>query len=692
MAKVIVGANVPFFAFYGGINDPGVPKSVQNEQIEKVFLKYNLKVARLFVRHEAVDKYVDRVNEAVGLLEDNGISAILCLIDVFSNKGLILPEDKVNYYPAPGKLDRKFYTDKAYKGAYFDLINKIVPPITRDHQNVLMWEIGNELTTWTKGVEPTPTQVEDFFTFVSDTKKEILKASKNKARIGTGLVASHHIVPASVGNRKALVKKLYDMFDFISFHYYPADDDHPPTDFATERSYIDFDLGIIEKPFYIGEFGADFTPKRKGYYEKFLPEVTGGFVSGNTKLITSYFMPWDVGVPSSSGFGQLGFNKDTQPDHLEIFDMLKATSEQEAAHEPVHLRTSIDRLKHISDETIPDWTVVKPNQNLGKKIWKVRNNGTTNWTENYLLVHDEGNQMGAPDSVLLPPLAPGEEGIITVEPIIAPATEGNYVVSWVPRSATGKSFSSNLTIVIKVSSVGDRNVARSNTVQAIVQELAPYGIILVPDNWTNAEAQRLINAIVPVAQRLFDFASQNYTTAVLQTPQQVFRKFFVPRGLQYIKRNTDPDKDGAYAWNDGSITFYSKVFFQQPQMVKRQSPYSQFRVTHTTEFLVLHELCHNVNISDQYSDASKEIARRLSVLFPDRSRFDIATDATIASAGFKHGARSRNNLAEFSTDALANWGQESFTNDQDGFGVLRREQMNGIVSTELQSIYGPIEH
>ena len=63
----------------------------------------------------------------------------------------------------------------------------------------------------------------------------------------------------------------------------------------------------------------------------------------------------------------------------------------------------------------------------------------------------------------------------------------------------------------------------------------------------------------------------------------------------------------------------------------------------------------------------------VAAVLPDHTHYDVET-ATIASAGFKQGAGSVNRSYEFSTDAIANWCQESFTGpidgDNEGFGMV----------------------
>jgi putative flippase GtrA len=364
-----------------------------------------------------------------------------------------------------------------------------------------------------------------------------------------------------------------------------------------------------------------------------------------------------------------------------------------------------DKLQWLGDVTIPDWTRVTPNQNLGDKKWRVRNIGTTAWGEGYVLVHDWGDQMGAPDSVPLPALAPNQEGEVTVPSIVAPSTQGIHKTSWIPRNATGKPFMSNLTIVIDVNPIGEEALL-SPVVAAVAQELDGYGITFFPDNWEDVTAQRVRDLIVQVGQRFYDFAVQQIPADVLKSPQEIFRLFFPRRVLRRNLANeklfncTDPHNPAtcskAYAWNDGtSITFYSNAIFTGTRKVRNQSPHARFAVTFTTEFLVLHELCHSYYWSDVYAETSQPLVEMVAAALPNHNHYNVES-ATIASAGFKQGARSQNNHAEFSTDAIANWCQEGFTGpadgDNEGFGDFRRNQLDTMVSNWLGATYGPSPH
>ncbi|XP_023931063.1 uncharacterized protein LOC106164353 isoform X2 [Lingula anatina] len=82
----------------------------------------------------------------------------------------------------------------------------------------------------------------------------------------------------------------------------------------------------------------------------------------------------------------------------------------------------------VSDETIPDDTILSPGTKFVKK-WKVKNTGNGSWTRNTKLFLIWGSIPAVSSEVAVPPVQPGEEGLLTVE-LVAPETPGNYQSHW----------------------------------------------------------------------------------------------------------------------------------------------------------------------------------------------------------------------------------------------------------------------
>jgi hypothetical protein len=83
--------------------------------------------------------------------------------------------------------------------------------------------------------------------------------------------------------------------------------------------------------------------------------------------------------------------------------------------------------RFITDVTIPDGTVMAPNQNFNKK-WRIRNIGACAWN-GYSLVFDSGDAMGAPATKPIPAVGPGQEIDLEID-FKAPATPGTYRSYW----------------------------------------------------------------------------------------------------------------------------------------------------------------------------------------------------------------------------------------------------------------------
>jgi murein DD-endopeptidase MepM/ murein hydrolase activator NlpD len=94
--------------------------------------------------------------------------------------------------------------------------------------------------------------------------------------------------------------------------------------------------------------------------------------------------------------------------------------------------------RFVSDVTLPDGINVNPGQRL-RKTWRLHNDGETTWGVGYELAFIKDERMGAPLSVPLPRIAPGQQGEVSVE-IVAPTTPGRHKTTWQPRDPQGRFF------------------------------------------------------------------------------------------------------------------------------------------------------------------------------------------------------------------------------------------------------------
>ena len=92
----------------------------------------------------------------------------------------------------------------------------------------------------------------------------------------------------------------------------------------------------------------------------------------------------------------------------------------------------------VTDVTVPDGTVFAPAATF-TKTWRLQNVGTCTW-ENYSLVFDHGDAMGAPSVVpIAGVVAPGQEVDVSVN-LTAPAAPGEYKGFWRLRDNKGVVF------------------------------------------------------------------------------------------------------------------------------------------------------------------------------------------------------------------------------------------------------------
>lgn len=101
-----------------------------------------------------------------------------------------------------------------------------------------------------------------------------------------------------------------------------------------------------------------------------------------------------------------------------------------------------------ADVTIPDGTVKKTGE-LFKKIWRIRNAGTTTWGSGYTLSFHSGNTLGPGTDVPLPAAKPGELVQVALD-MVAPQVIGEYRSDWIAKNPQGETFSHRLYTIINV--------------------------------------------------------------------------------------------------------------------------------------------------------------------------------------------------------------------------------------------------
>jgi hypothetical protein len=98
-----------------------------------------------------------------------------------------------------------------------------------------------------------------------------------------------------------------------------------------------------------------------------------------------------------------------------------------------------DWVAFVSDVTVPDGTIFKPDQDF-RKTWRLKNIGSCTWTMDYDLVYVSGNRMtGDKVTALKTAIKPGQTVDISIE-LTAPIEIGTHTGYWALRNASGVVF------------------------------------------------------------------------------------------------------------------------------------------------------------------------------------------------------------------------------------------------------------
>jgi hypothetical protein len=92
----------------------------------------------------------------------------------------------------------------------------------------------------------------------------------------------------------------------------------------------------------------------------------------------------------------------------------------------------------VTDVTIPDDTRLAPGTEF-VKTWRLRNTGTCDWGNGFEFVFVDGERMGGPSAVPVPPTPQGADVDISV-PQRAPGQAGRYRGTWRMRTPDGQEF------------------------------------------------------------------------------------------------------------------------------------------------------------------------------------------------------------------------------------------------------------
>jgi hypothetical protein len=110
----------------------------------------------------------------------------------------------------------------------------------------------------------------------------------------------------------------------------------------------------------------------------------------------------------------------------------------------------------LANVTIPPGTAFRPDAQM-EKVWQVRNDSTCAWGVGYKLAYIEGEELGAPTTVPVPPTAAGEPADLAVT-FVAPSEAGSYTSTWQLLSPEGTGFGPALSLSIRVEAQAEENL------------------------------------------------------------------------------------------------------------------------------------------------------------------------------------------------------------------------------------------
>lgn len=209
-----------------------------------------------------------------------------------------------------------------------------------------------------------------------------------------------------------------------------------------------------------------------------------------------------------------------------------ATTGSPSFVQPTSQTSSCDIGGFVQDVSIPDGTTMTAGQEF-TKTWKIKNNGTCTWDENYTVIYYSGEQM-ADDSMYsftTEDIEPGESVDISV-PMTAPTASGEYYSYWVLRNDLGQTFyvdGGAIYVQIKVGTVSSSTATPTATTSASA----------------TATTATTPTGNVPTIDLLSPLNGESYTTA---------------QEISFSAYANDPGEDGDISaniiWYDNNVQFH----------------------------------------------------------------------------------------------------------------------------------------
>lgn len=150
----------------------------------------------------------------------------------------------------------------------------------------------------------------------------------------------------------------------------------------------------------------------------------------------------------------------------------------------------------VTDVTIAPGTAFPPGARMDK-VWQVHNSGTCAWGVGYELSLVDGDPLGAPEAVPVPPTAAGEHTDLAIT-FWAPDTPGSYANAWQLQAPDGQFFGPllSLTIQVEVEAVKSLPPAAPGDLRATLTGDGQAVLLTWEDRSDNEEAFRIYRADV----------------------------------------------------------------------------------------------------------------------------------------------------------------------------------------------------
>lgn len=177
--------------------------------------------------------------------------------------------------------------------------------------------------------------------------------------------------------------------------------------------------------------------------------------------------PWRPAADGKHEVTVTAFSAEGDPLGSASITLQVAETSDESLPEPA----CIPDAAFVGDVTIPPGSAFPPGARMDK-VWQVRNSSSCAWGVGYELVLLEGEALGAPAAVPVPPTAAGEGADLTVT-FWAPPEVGAYANAWQLRSPEGQFFGPTLPLTIRVEILAEESsppTAPANLQASVTQD------------------------------------------------------------------------------------------------------------------------------------------------------------------------------------------------------------------------------